>query len=282
MKILTFDIEEWFHILDNKETKSVYEWSKFDSRIEIGMDLIFDVLEKTKKPATFFVVGWVAEKHPGIIKEISNRGFEVGSHTHLHQLAYSQDRHTFYSDVERSIKTLEDCIGKKVTSFRAPGFSITENNKWAFEVIHNLGITKDSSVFPAGRAHGGLPSYKSAIPSVINYNGIKLKEFPINTYNILGKPIIFSGGGYFRLFPYKTIQNWTIKSKYIMTYFHPRDFDSKQPLVPGLSLARRFKSYVGIKKCKSKLEKWLNHFDFIDLYQADLSINWEQVPEVKL
>ena len=282
MKILTFDIEEWFHILDNKETKSISEWSKFDSRIDIGMNLIFDILEKTEKPATFFVVGWMAEKYPDIIKEISNRGFEIGSHTHLHQLAYKQDRQTFYSDVEKSIKTLEDCIGKKVTSFRAPGFSITENNKWAFEVIHELGITKDSSVFPAGRAHGGLPSYNTAIPSVINYNGIKLKEFPINTHNILGKSFIFSGGGYFRLLPYKTIKNWTLKSKYIMTYFHPRDFDSQQPLVPGLSLPRRFKSYVGIKKCKSKLENWLNDFDFMDLHQADLSINWDQVPEVKL
>jgi len=282
MKILTFDIEEWFHILDNKETKSIIEWSKFDSRISIGMNLIFDILEKTEKPATFFVVGWMAEKYPDIIKEISNRGFEIGSHTHLHQLAYKQDRQTFYSDVEKSIKTLEDCIGKKVTSFRAPGFSITENNKWAFEVIHELGITKDSSVFPAGRAHGGLPSYNTAIPSVINYNGIKLKEFPINTHNILGKSFIFSGGGYFRLLPYKTIKNWTLKSKYIMTYFHPRDFDSQQPLVPGLSLPRRFKSYVGIKKCKSKLENWLNDFDFMDLHQADLSINWDQVPEVKL
>ena len=282
MKILTFDIEEWFHILDNKETKSISEWSKFDSRIDIGMNLIFDILEKTEKPATFFVVGWIAEKYPNIIKEISNSGFEIGSHTHLHQLAYKQDRQTFYSDVEKSIKTLEDCIGKKVTSFRAPGFSITKNNKWAFEVIHELGITKDSSVFPAGRAHGGLPSYNTAIPSVINYNGIKLKEFPINTHNILGKSFIFSGGGYFRLLPYKTIKNWTLKSKYIMTYFHPRDFDSQQPLVPGLSLPRRFKSYVGIKKCKSKLENWLNDFDFMDLHQADLSINWDQVPEVKL
>ena len=282
MKILTFDIEEWFHILDNKETKSISEWSKFDSRIDIGMNLIFDILEKTEKPATFFVVGWIAEKYPNIIKEISNSGFEIGSHTHLHQLAYKQDRQTFYSDVERSIKTLEDCIGKKVTSFRAPGFSITENNKWAFEVIHELGITKDSSVFPAGRAHGGLPSYNTAIPSIINYNGIKLKEFPINTHNILGKSFIFSGGGYFRLLPYKIIKNWTLKSKYIMTYFHPRDFDIQQPLVPGLSLPRRFKSYIGIKKCKSKLENWLNDFDFMDLRQADLSINWDQVKEVKL
>ena len=282
MKILTFDIEEWFHILDNKETKSIYEWSKFDSRIHIGMDLIYDVLEKTEKSATFFVVGWMAEKHPEIIREISNRGFQIGSHTHLHQLAYQQDRKTFFNDVEKSIKTLEDCSGYKVKSFRAPGFSITKNNLWAFEVLHELGITIDSSVFPAGRSHGGLKSYNLATPSIIDYNGVKLKEFPINTNNFLGRPFIFSGGGYFRLLPYKIIKKWTLKSNYVMTYFHPRDFDTEQPIVPGLSLSRRFKSYVGIKNCKNKLEQWLNDFDFIDLNQAKESINWDQVPVIKL
>ena len=282
MKILTFDIEEWFHLLDNKKTKTVKEWINFDSRIHLGMDLIYDILEKTEKSATFFVVGWIAEKYPEIIREISNRGFEIGSHTHLHQLAYEQDRKTFYNDVEKSIKTLEDCTGKKVTSFRAPGFSITKNNKWAFEALYELGITKDSSVFPAGRAHGGLPSYNTAIPSIIEYNGINLKEFPINTHTILGKPFIFSGGGYFRFLPYKTIENWTLQSNYVMTYFHPRDFDNDQPIVPGLSLPRRFKSYVGIKNCKSKLETWLNDFDFIDLNEADQSIDWDQVPVIKL
>jgi polysaccharide deacetylase family protein (PEP-CTERM system associated) len=282
MKILTFDIEEWFHLLNNDSTKSIKQWNNFDSRIKLGMELIYDILEKTEKSATFFVVGWMAEEYPEIIREISDRGFEIASHTHLHQLAYKQDRKVFYNDVEKSIKTLEDCTGKKVSSFRAPGFSITKNNKWSFEVLHELGITKDSSVFPAGRAHGGLPSFGSSIPSIIDYNGIKLKEFPINTHTILGKPFIFSGGGYFRLLPYKTIKNFTLQSHYVMTYFHPRDFDVDQPIVSGLSLSRRFKSYVGIKNCKPKLEQWLSDFDFIDLNQADQLINWNQVPVIKL
>jgi len=282
MKILTFDIEEWFHILDNEKTKSTSDWNKFDSRIQLGMDIIYDILDKSNCSATFFVVGWIAEKYPKIIKEISNRGYEIGSHTHLHQLAYEQDPKTFYNDVEKSIKILEDCTGKKITSFRAPGFSITKNNIWAFEALYDLGITKDCSVFPAGRAHGGLPSYNIAIPSFIDYNGVKLKEFPINTHNVFGKPFIFSGGGYFRLLPYKTIENWTLQSKYVMTYFHPRDFDKEQPIIPGLSLPRLFKSYVGIKKCKFKLEKWLNNFDFIDLDEADQLIDWAQVPVIKL
>jgi len=282
MKILTFDIEEWFHILDNNETKSISEWNKFDSRIQFGMDIIYDILDNSNCSATFFVVGWMAEKYPKIIREISDRGYEVASHTHLHQLAYEQNRKTFFNDVEKSIKTLEDCTGKNITSFRAPGFSITQENLWAFEVLHELGIRKDSSVFPALRAHGGIPSYSSSFPSIVEYNGIKLKEFPINTRQVLGKPLVFSGGGYFRLFPYKIIENWTLQSNYVMTYFHPRDFDAFQPIIPGLSLSRRFKSYVGIKNCKSKLERWLNAFDFIDLNQANQSINWNQVQTIKL
>ena len=281
MKILTFDIEDWFHILDNSQTKTEADWKQFESRIQIGMDTIFDIIDTANVSATFFVVGWMAEKYPTLIREISERGYETGSHTHFHQLVYEQDKITFYKDVEKSIKTIEDCTGKKVTCFRAPGFSITEKNKWAFEVLYELGITKDCSVFPAGRAHGGLPEYKVAKPSLIKYNGISLKEFPINTHKILGKHLIFSGGGYFRLLPYKKIKSWTEKSNYVMTYFHPRDFDYQQPIVPGLSPLRKFKSYVGIRGCEVKLNQWLKDFEFIDLNQADQLINWDKVPIVK-
>ena len=129
-----------------------------ESRIRIGMDHIYDVLNKTDQSATFFVVGWIAEKYPEIVKEISNLGFEIGSHTYYHQLAFEQSKNVFYKDIDKSIKILEDQTGKKVNSFRAPGFSITKHNKWAFEVLHELGISNDCSVFPASRAHGGLPS----------------------------------------------------------------------------------------------------------------------------
>ena len=283
MNILTFDIEDWFHILDNPSTQTVSHWNNFPSRIYKGMDTIHNILFKTDNPrATFFVLGWIAEKYPKLVREISERGYEIGSHTHLHQLVYNQDQKTFRNDVEKSVKTLEDCTGKKVRSFRAPGFSITERNKWAFEVLYELGIEIDASVFPAGRAHGGLASYKQAKPSILKYNGIQLKEFPINTHQFLGKPIIFSGGGYFRLLPYSFIKSWSSSSDYVMTYFHPRDFDYQQPVVPGLSLPRRFKSYVGLKKCKPKLVRWLNDFDFIDLQQANKKINWAKTPIVNL
>ncbi|WP_405380749.1 polysaccharide deacetylase family protein [Maribacter sp. LLG6340-A2] len=276
MKILTFDIEEWFHILNNPSTKSEKEWVNYESRIHKNMETIFEILDVSKVSASFFVVGWIAEKYPEVVRMISDRGYEIGSHTHMHQLAYEQDRPTFYNDVERSIKTIEDCIGKKVELFRAPGFSISEENIWAFEVLHELGITTDSSVFPIEHAHGGLKCFPSAKPSLLKYNGITLKEFPINIQSIVGKSMVFSGGGYFRLLPYNFIKNATVKSDYIMGYFHPRDFDYKQPLIKELSSLRRFKSYVGLKSCKPKLEKWLNDFEFTDIATANEQIDWDQ------
>jgi polysaccharide deacetylase family protein (PEP-CTERM system associated) len=282
MNILTFDIEEWFHILDNKSTKTSREWSSYETRIHYNMDKIFDLLENQNSKATFFVVGWIAEKYPELVKRIDNSGYEIGSHTNMHQLMYEQSLNEVESDLQRSIETIQGITGKKLRAFRAPGFSITEKNKWVFEVLAKNGITHDSSIFPAGRAHGGFPSYSKAKPSIIEINGYKLKEFPINTASLLTIKWIYSGGGYFRLTPYNLIKHWTKSSDYVMTYFHPRDFDPEQPMIKELSFVRKFKSYVGLKNCKNKLHNWITDFEFIDLKTADRLINWSEVPIIKL
>ena len=216
------------------------------------------------------------------LKKIDSLNFEIGSHTHYHQLMYEQSRKEVSYDLEKSIYTLENITGKKVRCFRAPGFSITEKNKWAFEVLIDKGITHDCSVFPASRAHGGIPSYRLAIPSKLKYNGLELKEFPINTTKFFTKNWIFSGGGYFRLTPYNLIKYWTSKSEYVMTYFHPRDFDPSQPVIKELSYYRKFKSYVGLNNSLIKLNKWVNDFEFIDIKKADDMINWDKVPIVNI
>ena len=282
MNILTFDVEEWFHILDNQSTKTETEWLKYEVRIHQNMERIFQFLTKHNLSATFFVVGWIAKKYPEVVKKIDKLGFEIGSHTYMHQLMYEQSPREVEEDLKQSIYVLEDLTGKKVRSFRAPGFSITKKNKWAFEVLASQGITHDCSVFPAGRAHGGLPSYKEAVPSRLICNGVELKEFPINTTCVFGNSWIFSGGGYFRLSPYPFVKKWSKKSDYIMTYFHPRDFDPDQPIIKELSLTRKFKSYVGLKSCMTKLNKWVGEFDFIDLKTADMLIDWDQVPIIKI
>ena len=282
MNILTFDIEEWFHILDNDSTKTEAEWKNYEPRIHQNMDRIFDMLEKHNQKATFFCMGWIAEQYPEVIKQISDKGYEIGSHTQRHQLIYEQTPKEFKKDVERSIKTLEDISGKKVRSFRAPGFSIVEDNVWAFEALAELGIEIDCSVFPAPRIHGGLPNFSPAQPTIIDIKGHKLKEFPINTYKLLGKDVIFSGGGYFRLFPYSLLKRYTRKSDYVMSYLHPRDFDPNQPVIPELSKSRKLRSYVGLKGALNKLDKWLTDFYFIDLETADKQIDWEKAKIVNL
>ena len=280
MNILTFDIEDWFHILDNKSSKGVKEWSNYETRIYNGIENILSILDNCNVKATFFVLGWIAEKYPDIIKKISKNGYQIGSHSHLHQLAYDQSYKEFKNDTEKSIKTLEDITGVKVDCYRAPGFSIKENNKWAFEVLYEMGIRYDSSIFPAKRSHGGMPKLNVVKPFLLTYNGSIIKEFPINPISVFGKSIIFSGGGYFRLFPYKLIKKFSLDSEYIMTYFHPRDFDINQPLLKGLSIYRIFKSYYGIKGCEKKLLRWINDFKFTDLKTAEKSINWDKVKTI--
>jgi polysaccharide deacetylase family protein (PEP-CTERM system associated) len=275
MNILTFDIEEWFHILDNDSTKTAKEWQQYESRIYSNMDRIFKALDGTGVKATFFCLGWIVKKYPGIIKDIINKGYEVGTHTDMHQLIYELNPRVFLKDIERSIKYLEDIGGKKVRCFRAPGFSVREDNRWIFDILVNLGISIDSSIFPAPRAHGGFSSYKADNPAFIQYDGIRLKEFPVSYMNILSKPFVYSGGGYFRFFPYFCIKQWVKKSSYVMTYFHPRDFDAGQPMIKNLSLGRKFKSYVGISGSYKKLNKFLNDFEFVDIDGADKLIDWE-------
>jgi len=282
MNILTFDIEEWFHLLDNESTKTAKEWRNYDSRIHENMERIFTMLEKHNQKATFFCLGWIAETYPEVIKDIVARGYEVGTHTRMHQLVYEQTPKEFNNDVEFSVKTLEDITGQKVKYFRAPGFSIREDNKWAFEVLVKNGIEVDSSVFPSPRAHGGLPTYTEPVPSLLKYNGIELKELPINYHNVLGVPVIFSGGGYFRLFSYKLIKRWTSQSDYVMSYLHPRDFDASQPMIKELPMMRRLKAYVGLSGAKRKLDNWLTDFDFVDVETAVKQIDWGKVPVVKI
>ncbi len=282
MKILSFDIEEWFHLLDNASTKSEMDWAKYESRIDANMERIFSLLAENQQSATFFCIGWVARKYPHIIKKIADLGYEIATHSDLHQLAYEQDYKAFKADLLTSILALEDISGKKVRAYRAPGFSIKQENKWVFETLVECGIEMDCSVFPAKRAHGGFAEFGHAEPCWIEINGLRIKEFPINLYDGFGIKTIFSGGGYFRLLPYFGLDYLTKNAGYMMTYFHPRDFDPGQPMIEGLSLARKFKSYNGLKSCLPKLVKLIQNHQFIDLQTADNQVDWSKAKVIKL
>ena len=282
MNILTFDVEEWFHLLDFDATRGEEQWGNYEVRIYENVERILNLLEETNTKATFFIIGWVAKTYPDLVRKIAEK-YEIGSHTMTHQLVWQQSPQEFRNDVEASVKLLEDITGQKVTSFRAPGFSIRESEKYAFEILHELGITTDCSVFPAQHAHGGMPSYTEPVPSIIKYNGVQIEEFPVTFKDIAGKHLIYTGGGYFRLFPYPLIKKWSKESdKYLMSYIHPRDLDGGQPVLEGLPLSRKFKSYVGVKRAEKKLMNYLSDFDFMDIKTARKIIDWKEAPIVQL
>ena len=258
MKFITFDIEDWFHILDHPETANPNSWDKFESRIDHGVGRILDLMDKHDLKGTFFCLGWIAEKHPHIIKRIDTAGHHIGTHSYNHQLAYEQTEEEYRNDLSDSIKILSDLTGKKIDTYRAPGFSIKESNLWAFDVMSEEGIRYDSSVFPANRAHGGLSQFITDQPcKVITKKGYEIIELPMNTVSLLGQKFVFSGGGYFRLLPYCYLRKLFKSEEYVMTYFHPRDFDAGQPIISGLSKIRRFKSYNGISSSITKLDNVL-------------------------
>jgi len=270
------------HILDNDSTKTEIEWSKYEYRLEKNMNNIFDLLDRKNQKATFFCLGWVAREFPNVLKKIDEMGFEIATHSDRHQLAYEQNREKFRKDLENSIKSIEDVVGKKVRIYRAPGFSVKEENKWVFEELAKLGIEIDCSIFPAKRAHGGFETYGYAKPNIIEINGVRLKEFPINLFKFGKFNIIFSGGGYFRILPYWIIKLMMKKSEYVMTYFHPRDFDPNQPIIKDLSSIRKIKSYIGLKTAFSKLEKLISDFDFVDIDEANRFMDWDKQRLIKL
>lgn len=309
MNILTFDVEEWFHLLDFDRTRTESDWNKYEVRIHDNVDRILDILDKTNAKATFFIIGWIARTYPEVVKKIAAK-YQIGSHTMNHQLVWQQTPQQFHDDLETSVKLLQDITGQPVECFRAPGFSIRESEGWAFDSLAELGIKYDCSVFPAHHAHGGTPTYGPPVPKTIVHNGISLKEFPVTTKNIMGKPIVFSGGGYFRFFPYSLLKPWTRKCAngyrdhmvpvhvldnmgnqvfhdnqpltrnvgYLLSYIHPRDLDPDQPVLEGLPWKRRFKSYVGVGSAAIKLRQYLEDFRFTDVETASSSICWEKVP----
>jgi polysaccharide deacetylase family protein (PEP-CTERM system associated) len=271
MKFLTFDIEDWFHILDHPLTQTPNQWGKFESRVDYGVSIILDLLDQTENKATFFCLGWVGEQYPDVIKKIAARGHHVGSHGYSHQLVYNQNEVEFREDLRLSKSILEDIVGNEINCYRAPGFSILKDTLWAFDVMYEEGIRIDSSVFPTSRSHGGMSNFTVTEPFYLKTNkGSELLEFPINVHKIGSFRFVFSGGGYFRMCPLWLLNSLFKNNPYVMTYFHPRDFDTGQPTIEGLSLFRLFKCYTGIKGCKKKLENVICNNQFKSLDKSDI------------
>lgn len=292
MNILTFDIEEWY-------IEKVYRGGHAEKYREFDNYLcrILRLLEGLHTTATFFCVGRLATDFPQVVKLIASKGHEIGCHSNTHQWLNKMTRQEALEDTRTAVDALEQCIGEKVASYRAPAFSIGENNKWAFEVLAECGIERDASVFPASRDFGGFPQFKSHEPTLITCKGITIKEFPIPTTKLFGKELAYSGGGYFRFFPLYFIKNQMKKSDYNMCYFHIGDLleGAKKVMTKAeyeeyfhevgtvLNRYKRFvKSSMGHHGAFEKMEQLIGNDKFVDLETADSMIDWNSVDRIKL
>ena len=278
MNILTFDIEDWYNHDDYSRD---FSWEKYEVRVYEGVEKILSVLDKRGLKGTFFCVGWLAEHHPKVIKWIAEGGHHLGCHSYQHELATRFTREQFKEDTYKAKCLIEDVSGCEVNAFRVPSFSITKDNLWAFDVLAELGFKYDSSVFPSHHEFGGLPDFPS-IPHIIRTQHGDLKEFPISLGKILGWEIVYSGGGYFRVMPYWLLKRMTSKADYVLSYFHPSDFDPNQPQMPQLPRMRQFKNRVALKGAYKKFQRYIDDFDFVDIVDAEKILFSDDRPIVNL
>lgn len=282
MNILTFDIEEWFHLLEHPQVRDETSWGRLETRLPQMLDRILDLLDETGRKGCFFCLGWVARTYPELVRRIDERGHELASHSDVHSLIFEQTPAAFRQELVKSKRTLEDVSGKRIRAFRAPGFSLVERCSWAFDILIEEGFEIDCSVFPASRAHGGMPAFPSARPVWVETSAGRIKEFPMSVARVLGRAMVFSGGGYFRVIPALILERLWADSDYVMTYFHPRDFEPDQPMLPGLGPLRRFKSYYGLGRAAPKLKRLLQRHEFISLAQADSQVDWTGAETVRI
>ena len=253
MNILTFNPEDWYNGWVSPQDT---DWGRFEYRVDKMIMPILDVLDQKQTKATFFCMGWLAEYHPEIVKEIAQRGHHIGCNSYMHTEPATLTIDAFCDDVKRAKEKLEDVAGVSVDAYRAPNFAINGIESLFYETLYELGFKYDCSAF------GEKPFMTGGI-----------KEFPVNKYK--GK-IPYSGGGYFRLMPYSFIKRFMNKSDYVMTYFHPRDFDKEQPRGESLSAKDIFLSYYGLDGAYKKFLNMMNDFQFVSVLEADKLITWNK------
>jgi polysaccharide deacetylase family protein (PEP-CTERM system associated) len=262
---LSFDIEDWFHLVEIDAVADSRNWPSLPSLVERETDWILQTLAAAHVHATFFVLGWVAERYPMLVRRISDAGHELASHSYWHRRVDQLSRNEFRRDLDQSIDAIEQAAGQKVRGFRAPSFSITPGAEWALDVILEAGLSYDASLFPASRGQGGYPCRQE--PHMFDRlpSGRSMPELPMSV--LRGGPfkLPFSGGGYLRLLPVPIIRygflHFHRRNLPVVVYLHPRDFASDCPRVP-MPPHRRFKCYVGLHTTRRKLQILLERFQW--------------------
>lgn len=261
---ITVDVEEWFHLLECAATPPFESWNSLSQRLPRSMELTLSLLRECSTKATFFWLGWAAQRYPNLVRMCREEGHEVASHGYGHVIAHEVGQRKFRDDVVRAKEIIEDLVGAPVLGFRAPGFGIRSDCLWAFDEIKKAGHLYDSSVFPAAHAHGGLPM-ASTTPFHIQTIEGPLLEFPVSVLTLLGRRLSMFGGGYLRACPLPVIK-WgaaRLKSRggQLVLYVHPRELDDQSPRL-RLGPKRSFRTYVEVGSTKKKLATLLTSYDF--------------------
>lgn len=241
MRILTINAEDWYNGYISTQDR---DWERFEYRVEKGLLPMLDELDRRQIRAVVFCTGWLADHHPEIIRETVRRGHEIGCNGYWHTEPNTMSREEFAEDARKAKEALERVVGRQVVAFRAPGFALEGIEGWFFEVLKELDFMTDYSLY------GNEPKEIAAGGGVI-------MEYPVSLYK--GR-LPFIGGGYFRLLPYWLIKRAMRDMPYVMTYFHPRDFDTEQPRWKGLSMKEHFLGYVGLKGAYRKWKRLLDEF----------------------
>lgn len=266
LNALTVDVEDYFMASAFEPLVPKTRWDQLESRVVRNTQKVLGILNDEGVKGTFFTLGWVAEKYPDLIRAIHQQGHEVACHGFDHRLIYNQTREEFRADVRRAKRLLEDASGSPVVGYRAPSFSVVPETAWALDVLSEEGFAYDASLLPASHARGGMPNAPRE-PHAIG----KLMEFPMSTLRVFGKDFPFSGGGYFRLFPYalvrRGIESCHRRGTPAITYLHPWEFDPEQPRLPGKWLDR-FRHYVNLDKTEAKLRRLLKDYRFGTVSEA--------------
>ena len=257
--MFTIDVEDWFHIPELPSAGTIATWDNFESRVDRNFRTLLDVLDHAGVKATCFVLGWVAERWPNLVREAATRGHEIASHGYSHTIVTAQTREQFAADIRKAKEILETAAGTKVLGYRAPAFSITKATPWALGELVRAGFEYDASLFPAKRDYGGMAGPKA--PHVIDTEFGPIAELPMSIANLGGKDLCFFGGGYLRLFPHFLIRRMArqvnAEGRPVIYYLHPREVDPHQPRLPMPPL-KRFKVYVNLKSVGPKLDAILH------------------------
>ena len=282
--VLTIDVEDYFHVSALENSIEKRSWDSIAPRVVNNTYRLLDLFDTYNVRATHFVLGWVAEKYPYLVKEIYNRGHEVASHGYSHQLIYNQSQKVFKDETEKSKAILENIIGEPVYGYRAASYSITKKSLWALDVLVEAGFKYDSSIFPVHHDRYGIYGSPTEPHVLQTPSGSKLIEFPLTTYKVFSYLMPVAGGGYFRLYPYWLTRyfyrNLNAKSRSFVFYLHPWEIDPDQPRVKT-SLFSKFRHYNNLHKCQDRLENLLNEFNFsnmnehiekLDLYSPETQV----------